>query len=94
LIPCPFCNRHAKSTETLCPFCNEPLRLPDLPDGSVPRTKVAVLLGLTAAGALAVLGETCMSRRPPVMPAYGAAMTTGKTSGGTGDGGVTDGGTG
>jgi serine/threonine protein kinase len=50
LLPCAHCHCHAKSTEVTCPSCGAPLRRTD---GSVPRSAVAVLLGLTAAGALA-----------------------------------------
>jgi hypothetical protein len=65
-----------------CPFCGEPLRRSD---GSVPRTTVAVLLGLTAAGAL---GGACGSSSGPAQ-FYGPAQTTSSTSdGGTGGNGT------
>src|SRR5690349_23151948 len=44
-IACPECGCHAKSEEVDCPHCGVRLRRTD---GSVPRTAVAVLLGLSA----------------------------------------------
>jgi hypothetical protein len=81
LVPCGHCNCHAKSTDATCPSCGEPLRRSD---GSVPRSAVAVLLGLTAAGALA---GSCSSSGPVVY--YGPAPTT--TSSGAGGAGGTGG---
>ena len=46
LVPCAACGCHVAVKETVCPHCGEATRAPD---GSVPRTKVAVLMGLTAA---------------------------------------------
>jgi hypothetical protein len=78
LIPCPNCHCHAKSVELTCPSCGEPLRRSD---GSVPRTAVAVLLGLTAAGALmGACGNT-------VAAFYGVAVTSGAGGAGGGTGG-------
>jgi hypothetical protein len=81
LIPCPHCGCHARSAETHCPSCGEPIRHDD---GSVPRSALAVLLGLTAAGAFAA---SCSG---PVA-LYGPAQTTSGTSSGTssGTGGAT-----
>jgi hypothetical protein len=91
LIVCPSCACHAKSTETECPSCGEPLRRKD---GTVPRAAVAVLLGLTAAGAA---GGACSSTGPgggaggsgtgtggtgTVMAHYGIAMTVSSSSSG------------
>src|SRR5262245_16010779 len=76
LIPFPNCHCHAKRAELTCPSCGEPLRRSD---GSVPRTAVAVLLGLTAAGALV---GACGNTTTAVF--YGPAMT----SGAGGDGGT------
>jgi hypothetical protein len=86
LLPCSHCGCHAKSTETRCPSCGEPIRRED---GSVQRTAVAVLLGLTAAGALA---GACSSSATVAL--YGAAVTTSTTSGGAGGGGTGGSGTG
>jgi hypothetical protein len=80
LVPCPRCDCHAKPTEVTCPSCGEPLRRED---GSVPRSAVALLLGLTAAGALA---SSCGSGSTPAI-FYGPALTTTTStasSGGTG----------
>jgi hypothetical protein len=90
LVPCPHCGCHAKSVETSCPSCGETLRRDD---GSVQRTAVAVLLGLTAAGAI---GAACSSSSgPQPEPAYGIAFTTTSTSGTGGSStGSSDGGTG
>jgi len=46
LVPCAGCGCHVALKETVCPHCGAPTRTPD---GAVPRTKVAVLMGLTAA---------------------------------------------
>jgi len=70
LLPCAHCRCHAKSTEVACPACGEPLRRSD---GSVPRTTIAVLLGLTAVGALV---GGCSKNNGP-QPFYGPAMTSG-----------------
>jgi hypothetical protein len=81
LIPCPHCGCHAKTTDSLCPSCDEPLHRSD---GSVQRSAVAVLLGLTAAGAFAA---TCGGTGPVVSQtgtssgAGGADSTTGISSG-------------
>jgi hypothetical protein len=75
LIPCPHCGCHAKSVEVSCPSCGETLHRGD---GSVQRTAVAVLLGLTAAGALA---GACSST--------GAVISQTGTSSGTGGAGST-----
>ncbi|WP_155798461.1 hypothetical protein [Sorangium cellulosum] len=46
LVPCSSCGCHARPGETECPHCGATMRAAD---GAVPRTKVAVLMGLTAA---------------------------------------------
>ena len=88
LIPCPGCGCHAKSTEASCPSCGAPLRGGD---GSIPRTAVAVLLGLSAAGAIA---GACSSSTSTLVPDYGIAVTTSSAtgSGGSGTGGSGTGG--
>jgi hypothetical protein len=53
MIACPTCNCHAKSSEVACPHCGAPLRRPD---GVVPRTAVALLMGLTAVAGVVVAG--------------------------------------
>ena len=70
LIVCPSCACHAKSSETRCPTCDRPLRRED---GGVSRAAVAVLLGLTAASAIAA--NACGSDTP--VSYYGGAMTGG-----------------
>ncbi len=84
LIPCARCGCHVKSTDPVCPSCGTPLRRDD---GSIPRTAVAVLLGLTAAGAFAA---SCGNSAPVVH--YGFAPGTSSSSAGTG--GTGGGGTG
>jgi hypothetical protein len=96
LIVCPSCACHAKSVETTCPSCGEPLRRTD---GSLPRAAVAVLLGLTAAavgtgscsGTVAVhygIAQTgaggVQSSSFSEAAAYGVAQTTGPGAGGGG----------
>ena len=78
LIVCPSCACHAKASEANCPSCGEPLRRED---GTVSRTRVAVLLGLTAAATLttATLGS-CSNPGPVVF--YGPAQTSGTTGAG------------
>ena len=44
LVACPACHCHAKPDEIACPHCGATLRRPG---GAVPRTAVAVLLGLS-----------------------------------------------
>lgn len=44
LIACPSCSCHAFARETVCPNCGASLRAPD---GAVPRTAGAVMLGLS-----------------------------------------------
>jgi hypothetical protein len=102
LIVCPSCACHAKSVETTCPSCGEPLRRTD---GSLPRAAVAVLLGLSAAavgtgacsGGVAVhygIAQTgpggaggVQSSSFSEAAAYGIAQTTGPGTGGAGGAG-------
>lgn len=49
-VSCPSCTCPAKTTESECPSCGAKLRSAD---GSVARTAIAALLGLTAATGLA-----------------------------------------
>jgi hypothetical protein len=92
LIPCPHCGCHAKSVEVSCPSCGETLHRGD---GSVQRTAVAVLLGLTAAGALA---GACSSTggggggTTTAEPAYGISVST--SASGTGGSAAGDAGSG
>jgi hypothetical protein len=82
LVLCSRCHCHAKPTEVTCPSCGEPLRRED---GSAPRSAVALLLGLTAAGALASsCGSGSTSSGTAIF--YGPAQTTtsSASSGGTG----------
>ena len=69
LIPCRSCGCHAKTGETACPHCGARLRDES---GRIPRTKVALLMGLTAA---AFTGAACGSDEPPVQALYGVAIT-------------------
>jgi hypothetical protein len=65
----------------MCPSCGEPLRRED---GSLPRTAVALLLGLTAAGALASScgsGSVQMESGGATSGAGGAAASSGTGSG-------------
>jgi hypothetical protein len=73
LVPCPGCNRHVKSDETTCPFCQAAVT-PDAPQscaGRCARPSPARLVGaaLVAAGA-ALLGAACENSQSP-LPAYG-----------------------
>ena len=68
LIPCRSCGCHAKTSEIVCPHCGDRLRDDG---GRIPRTKVALLMGLTAA---ALNGSAC-SDEPPVQALYGVAIT-------------------
>jgi hypothetical protein len=46
LVPCGACGCHVRLTEKECPYCGALIRGPD---GALPRTNIAVLMGLTAA---------------------------------------------
>ena len=46
LIPCSSCGCHARASESECPHCGAAMRTVD---GAIPRTKIAMLMGLTAA---------------------------------------------
>ncbi len=71
LVPCSGCNRHVKSNETSCPFCQAALA-PGACSGRCARPAPARLAGaaLVAAGA-ALLGAGCQSSSPSVAPPYG-----------------------
>ncbi|WP_136920853.1 hypothetical protein [Polyangium aurulentum] len=60
-IPCSSCGCHARASESQCPHCGAAMRTPD---GAVARTKVAVLMGLTAAMFLACGDEGSPSPGP------------------------------
>ena len=70
LVPCSGCNRHVKSDETTCPFCQAAVT-PAACSGRCVRPAPARLVGaaLVAAGA-ALLGAGCESSRS-VFPPYG-----------------------
>jgi hypothetical protein len=84
LVPCAHCHCHAKSTEVTCPSCGEPLRRND---GSVPRSAVAVLLGLTAASALSGSCSGSISSSGTQV-FYGPAPTSNEASSSSGTGGT------
>lgn len=71
LVACPSCSCHALPDETECPHCGAALRLPD---GTVPRTALAALMGLST------MVASC------VVTVYGP----GPTGGTGGDGGNID----
>jgi hypothetical protein len=70
LVPCPGCNRHVKSDETTCPFCQAAVA-PGQCTGRCARPSTSRLAGaaLVAAGA-ALLGVACESSQSAVPP-YG-----------------------
>ena len=76
LIPCPGCNRHVKSDETTCPFCQSAVTsvAPGACSGRCARPSPARLVGaaLVAAGA-ALLGAACesSSHTTSTFPPYG-----------------------
>jgi hypothetical protein len=76
LVVCPSCACHAKSSETRCPNCDRRLRRED---GGPSRATVAVLMGLTAASAIAVNACSSSSSSGPVA-FYGVAQTGGSTT--------------
>jgi hypothetical protein len=73
LVPCPGCNRHLKSEETTCPFCQAMVApvAPESCTGRCARLSPARLTGaaLVVAGA-ALLGAACESSQSAVPP-YG-----------------------
>lgn len=73
LVLCSGCNRHVKSDETTCPFCQAAVTpvAPEACSGRCARPAPARLVGaaLVAAGA-ALLGAACESSRS-VLPPYG-----------------------
>jgi hypothetical protein len=70
LVPCPGCNRHVKSDDTTCPFCQAAVASAPCSGRcarpSVPRLASAALV---AAGA-ALLGAACETSHSSVVP-YG-----------------------
>jgi hypothetical protein len=66
-VSCPACACPAKTNETECPSCGTKLRSAD---GTIARTAIAVLLGITAATGLAACGS-------PPAPKYGVPATDG-----------------
>jgi hypothetical protein len=88
LVACPACARHAFSRETQCPSCGEPLRAPD---GSIPRTAGAVMLGLslTLVGAAACGPSVSESTGGSTATGHGGQTASNATSAATGHGGQT-----
>jgi len=74
LVPCSGCNRHVKSDETTCPFCQAAVvaPAPGTCSGRCARPQPSRLAGvaLVAAGA-ALLGAACESSHPSAFPPYG-----------------------
>lgn len=87
-VACTKCACHAKSHEVECPSCGARLREKD---GSIQRTAVALLMGLSAAVPAVMMGGC---GEEDLAPAYGVPDTTMSTtvtsssSGGGGMGGV------
>ncbi len=73
LVPCSGCNRHLKSDETTCPFCQAAVAsvAPEACAGRCARPSAPRLVSaaLVAAGA-ALLGAACESSQSAVVP-YG-----------------------
>jgi len=73
LVPCSGCNRHVKSDETICPFCQAAVTpaAPESCAGRCARPSPARLVSaaLVAAGA-ALLGAACESSQS-AFPPYG-----------------------
>lgn len=74
LVPCPGCNRHVKSDETICPFCQAAVTpvAPETCSGRCARPFPSRLASaaLVAAGA-ALLGAACESSSQSAFPPYG-----------------------
>ena len=70
LVPCPGCNRHVRSDETSCPFCQAALapRQPCVGGCSGPTAARLGRAALVAAGA-ALLGAACQTQS--VVAPYG-----------------------
>jgi hypothetical protein len=70
LVPCSGCNRHVKSDETTCPFCQAAVA-PESCAGRCARPSVPRLISaaLVAAGA-ALLGAACENSHSTIVP-YG-----------------------
>jgi hypothetical protein len=70
LVPCPGCDRHVKSEDTTCPFCQAALAPARPCTGcSGPSAPRLVRAALVAAGA-ALLGAACQSSTSVLVP-YG-----------------------
>ena len=71
LVPCSGCNRHVKSDETTCPFCQAAVSSGTC-SGRCARPSPSRLAGvaLVAAGA-ALLGAACESSSQSAVPPYG-----------------------
>jgi hypothetical protein len=72
LVPCPGCDRHVRSDETTCPFCQAALAptRPCVGGCSAPPPARLARAALVAAGA-ALLGAACQSQS--VIAPYGAS---------------------
>jgi hypothetical protein len=59
LLPCPSCNRHVRSADTVCPFCEETMSLAG-PQRITPAKRIvqAAVLAGSLAGASACSGGT------------------------------------
>jgi hypothetical protein len=71
LVPCPGCDRHVRSDETTCPFCQAALapRQPCAGGRSGPPAARLARAALVAAAGAALLGAAC--RTQSVAPPYG-----------------------
>jgi hypothetical protein len=84
-VACPSCGCHAKSDEIDCPHCGARIRRKD---GSVGRTAVAMLLGLTAVGFPLATMPACGSNVDSGSAASGSSGEGGNGGGGGMGGGM------
>ena len=68
-VACPACSCAVKYSDVACPHCGEAVRAAD---GSIARTAIAIVLGLSAVSALSGCGS-------PPAPKYGVPATDGPT---------------
>ena len=103
LIPCPGCNRHVRQAESSCPFCSAALSLADVPEHTLPRTRLgraatfafgATLVGATALVACGGESEEGKKGGDGGMAAGGTTSKAGSASGGSSAGNQPIGGTG
>ena len=93
LTPCPECQRHVRTTEARCPFCDSALSLADVPAPALPRRRLGraatFAFGASVVGATALVacsdgdsgGNVAVYGAPP------AAGAGGSGAGGSGSGG-------